>query len=550
MTTTNIQRDTRFSGNQPNDGSGYSVDLCTTGPFGAGLYVTTAFMGNGGVGVGSGNYGLLYLMRVHVTGSYVYGNGAGGTEGEILRNADLGPPSVFMGISNCVLSDTWVLTITGNNGGGASGDDGYNYAIANSRGNWNAMCDSVLTGYDSYGNPQYAQTNHITIQLPAPTAYGTDLNQDYCSNGDLWGTFADGLYGQYNAIKVHNSPDCRFIPVDYIVVAGGGGGGFGSGYEGGGGGGGGGFLTGNTNVGTSVITVGAGGGGGSGGGKGANGGNSSIVGTVNNIISSGGGGGGGYCSTNGSSGGSGGGGTGRTQDNPGSSGTPGQGNPGGVGLHFSLGGGGGGAGAAGHPQLVVTGYDIYGNPNSYGYEGSRDGGSGVTSFNGTTYSGGGGGGFGQGSPGGGGGGGSGGSGGGGAGAAGGGAAGGGGTNTGGGGGGGSNSGRSNGGDGGSGIVQIRYAGTTVRFTGGTITKSGGYVYHTFTDSGTLTYGTKTALSTPISMNSRVDGHSIGFALDYASSATIKLSNSDVRALGGDPGVGTTVKMSDFIGKQP
>jgi hypothetical protein len=42
-----------------------------------------------------------------------------------------------------------------------------------------------------------------------------------------------------------------------------------------------------------------------------------------------------------------------------------------------------------------------------------------------------------------------------------------------------------GGAGGSGVVIIRYSGST-RGTGGTITSSGGYTYHTFTTSGTYT----------------------------------------------------------------
>jgi hypothetical protein len=43
-----------------------------------------------------------------------------------------------------------------------------------------------------------------------------------------------------------------------------------------------------------------------------------------------------------------------------------------------------------------------------------------------------------------------------------------------------------GGDGVDGVVIIRYFGTT-RATGGTITQTGGYTYHTFTTSGTFTY---------------------------------------------------------------
>lgn len=58
-------------------------------------------------------------------------------------------------------------------------------------------------------------------------------------------------------------------------------------------------------------------------------------------------------------------------------------------------------------------------------------------------------------------------------------------NTGGGGGGSGDSSNNPGGAGGSGIVIIRYAGAQ-RATGGTITSSGGYTYHTFTSSGTFT----------------------------------------------------------------
>ena len=42
-----------------------------------------------------------------------------------------------------------------------------------------------------------------------------------------------------------------------------------------------------------------------------------------------------------------------------------------------------------------------------------------------------------------------------------------------------------GGNGGSGIVVIRYAGSTQRATGGTVTTGGGYTIHTFTGDGTF-----------------------------------------------------------------
>jgi hypothetical protein len=52
------------------------------------------------------------------------------------------------------------------------------------------------------------------------------------------------------------------------------------------------------------------------------------------------------------------------------------------------------------------------------------------------------------------------------------------------GGGGSGSGTGNGAAGGSGVVIVRYLGSVARATGGTVTITGGYVYHTFTVSGT------------------------------------------------------------------
>ena len=43
-----------------------------------------------------------------------------------------------------------------------------------------------------------------------------------------------------------------------------------------------------------------------------------------------------------------------------------------------------------------------------------------------------------------------------------------------------------GGQGGSGVVILRYTGSTTKATGGTVTTVGGYVYHTFNSSGTFT----------------------------------------------------------------
>lgn len=241
---------------------------------------------------------------------------------------------------------------------------------------------------------------------------------------------------------------------DVLIVAGGGGGGCINGNSGGGGAGG--FLSYNNRTVCSgmVITVG-------GGGTINNNGSNSSISSTGTAIGGGRGSGLYYPAT----GGSGGGGMGlagsanvcRYTACPGISG---QGNAGANGIRCNngaqeLGGGGGGAGSAGcTPLQYVPGY----------------GGSGRSWCNGSTYAQGGQGGCRAsqvqfricgciGSP-----------------------------NTGDGGGGSSNyqSDTCPGGAGGSGIVIIRYPSATNCFNGGTVTCSGGYVYHTFTSSGTLT----------------------------------------------------------------
>lgn len=258
------------------------------------------------------------------------------------------------------------------------------------------------------------------------------------------------------------------LPVDYLVVAGGGAGG----ERHGGGGGGGGYVASSSIFAPAnyTITVGDGGQpnkwdpnlGFSGTGFGGNGGNSSI----NSIVAVGGGGGGTYLvdGIGGGSGGGGGGNAGTTAANPGGGGTTNQGFAGGTGFGSS-GGGGGGAGAAGTSAPQSTG--------------GGNGGVGKQWLNGLFYAGGGGGGRTTvATPGGNGGGGDGGDGStsGGAGA----------NGRGGGGGGSRGSGTLPfGGTGGSGTVIIRYPGSQ-RATGGAVTSSGGYTYHTFTSSGTFT----------------------------------------------------------------
>jgi hypothetical protein len=271
--------------------------------------------------------------------------------------------------------------------------------------------------------------------------------------------------------------------VEYLVVAGGGGGG----GDRGGGGGAGGLLTGYVGItpGTSyTVTVGAGATYASPGGyvQGSNGSNSIFRDPVSIHVTAVGGGGGGTGAgggangTNGSAGGSGGGATGNTGGvKGGGAGISGQGNAGGSSYSSSYisAQGGGGAGLPGEP----------GRGSTYG----TNGGSGIASdISGTrrVYAGGGGGGgsgaalnSGKGGVGGGGNGGEGGTG----------------SlllkgavNSGGGGGGSSNQTQPyDGGSGGSGIVVIRYPGTTQFFTGGTLSYANGYISHTFYANGTL-----------------------------------------------------------------
>lgn len=260
--------------------------------------------------------------------------------------------------------------------------------------------------------------------------------------------------------------------LDVLLVAGGGGGGRNDTQQAGGGGAGGYIATSTTVVAGSAfaVTVGAGGTGATSQANGANGSDS----LFNGYDAVGGGGGGGVngnAGTGAQAGGSGGGGTGGTSNYTGASGTSGQGNPGGSGgaNGWERGGGGGGAGAAG----------------ASGYPGTGNGGTGLNWQSlGTYYAGGGGGGTRSDSTAG-----SGGTGGGASGSNSGATAASATANTGGGGGGGGRTygagSGGNGGNGGSGIVIVRYLGTQ-KATGGTVTTSGGYTYHTFTSSGTFT----------------------------------------------------------------
>lgn len=273
-----------------------------------------------------------------------------------------------------------------------------------------------------------------------------------------------------------SSTNLNLYTVDYFVVAGGGAGG----NQGGGGAGG--YLASNTNVIAGVsytVTIGAGGTyPGAQPGYGNPGSNSTFV-----VTATGGGGGGAYGwnpPKDGLSGGSGGGGGSQSgQNGAGGPGTPGQGTNGGSGnsngATFDTGGGGGGASQAGASGTGSTGGNG-GNGIANPFPGSTVG----ANVAGTFYVAGGGGGSGGGpavptgatS--------SGGNGGGGGGIRNGTATAGA-VNTGGGGGAGTQNG---GASGGKGVVVIRYAGAQ-RGTGGNITTSGGYVFHTFNDTGTF-----------------------------------------------------------------
>jgi hypothetical protein len=255
--------------------------------------------------------------------------------------------------------------------------------------------------------------------------------------------------------------------VEFLVVAGGGGTANGGGSEGSGGGGAGGYIASSANMiplSAYTVTVGAGGSGSTTSAPGGVGSNS----VFNTTTATGGGNGGRGTSASGVIGGNGGsgGGSGAYYTAAGGSGTSGQGNNGGAGNSGSpsyTGGGGGGAGAAGSNGGLAGGNGGIGaNWQSLGtyYAGGGGGGAHPSGSAGGTGGAGGGGNGGLNTSGT-------------AGTA----------NTGGGGGG--SGGSANGANGGSGVVIIRYPGVQ-RGTGGTVTSSGGYTYHTFTSSGTFT----------------------------------------------------------------
>ena len=355
---------------------------------------------------------------------------------------------------------------------------------------WQSVQTTGFTATSNYGYPCNTTSAAFTVTLPASPSAGDMISIiDYAgtsatnnitlatngnkingsTNNALISTsregitivYADATQGWIAVSDVYSSTNPLVQPysADYIMVAGGGGGGSGSaGGNPSGGGGAGGCIAGTSTLtpGTALTIVL-----GSGGAQGSSGTNTTMTGYTTCI-------GGGYGASGdngtGASGGSGGG--SNTVSSVGGAGTSGQGNNGGFSATaFATsypGSGGGGKGAVGTNASA------------------NQGGNGGVGTNwqslGTYYAGGGGGGARSGS------GGTGGLGGGGNGATGGsttaGAA-----NTGGGGGGNTQSVASS--PGGSGVVIIRYLGLQ-KGSGGTITSSGGYTYHTFTTSGTYT----------------------------------------------------------------
>jgi hypothetical protein len=305
---------------------------------------------------------------------------------------------------------------------------------------------------NNYFDGYQTEINFIDGQALTPNSFGTSNGLGVWQPiryGGSYGT--NGFYLPFTNLST--------ISASYLVVAGGGGGGSdaSNGTQAGGGGAGG-YLTSTVTLpinGVFTVTVGGGGTGGTGSNSGSNGSDSVLSGSgISTITSTGGGRGGSRNTNSANSGGSGGGGAPSSVG----TGTVGQGNDGGSG-NSSGGGGGGGAGAVGGSTTAPNGGDglqsSISGTSTY-YAGGGAGRSGSSPFTQGTGGLGGGGNYGNAGT----------------------------TNLGGGGGGGGGPG---GKDGGSGVVIISYAGTP-KFTGGTITQSGGNTIHTFTSSGTLGVG--------------------------------------------------------------
>jgi len=424
-------------------------------------YATTATGGSGSTGLGaSGAYGTSSdptggngITNDYLNGSATYyGGGGGGVVGSYggARSGGLGG---------------------GGNGGGAPGPANPTSGTGGTGGGGGGANDPNVNGtvYGGFGG-----SGIIVIRYPTPVVSLVPLNDPYFNYVSLL------LSNQTTNVTTPTPIYSNAIPrVEYIAVAGGGAAGQmqggGNAYHFGGGGGAGGAVIGTlTNVLLSssnifVITVGAGGTGSLTQGSG-NGQNSSMVNrsiwnfTTASIIAYGGGQGGQGASSNNPSatvglpGGSGGGGGGDYGGGGVSGGATTQsslvdvskGNAGGAGggrgatFNYAIGGGGAGAGGTGQAGATDSG---------------GAGGAGYVWLNGSTYAAGGAS-NGAGVPG---------------------------TAYTGNGGNGNSVSTAPGPNGGSGIVILRYSGTNVLASGGTISTASNYVYHTFTASSVLTF---------------------------------------------------------------
>jgi hypothetical protein len=327
----------------------------------------------------------------------------------------------------------------------------YNYTFANAQWQISTSSGFGTTVYDSgtSGTASNTLTTNISYLSTSTTYYWRVRYKA-----------SDGTFSEYSSAFSFTTASSFGFTANVFLV-GGGGGAAGSGYVAGGGGGGGYTTNASPFLGignTFTISIGGGGGGSGYGGTASQGSSTTATGGGGFATNySAAGGYGGNYSTSGGPGGSGGGGGHYSWRNP----------PGG-GAGGSNGGNGGSnsefAGGAGQGTTTYafgdSGLTLYAGGGGGG-GGNWDGGSGTP--------------------------GAGGAGGGGAGSGPGGGGNAGGTNTGGGAGapGGNNGGSTTGQSGGSGIAIIRYLGST-KATGGSITSSGGYTYHTFTSGGTFT----------------------------------------------------------------
>lgn len=403
------------------------------------------------------------------------GGGAGGTINNPGGAAGAGGPGLYLTISGSNVAyaggggaagGRLFTSGSGALGGVGGGGTGGNYTHPSS-GTFGTP-GGFATGGGGGGNGGRGGSGVVIIRHPANYGRRTTFNANsvILKDGYFIYTFTE------NGVLFNNRlPAPSNLNVEIFAVGGGGGGGI----DTGGGGGGGGVYLANINLLSSsyTVSIGAGGGGAAATGSpgtstaknGAPGGNTTFVGNVfgsaYNLIAFGGGGGAGVSLVGLSQGsGGGGGGNGAAGGVPFNIRTGLQGQSGGTSPGNPSGGGGGGAGVAGS---------------------GANGGNGAQDWNGNYYGGGGGGGtWNGGSPA------PGGSGGGGAGMYTGGQGGSTGNVNTGGGGGGANDFNSAGKNGGSGVVIIRYLGSQVA-TGGNVSSSSGYTYHTYNTSGTFRF---------------------------------------------------------------